>query len=82
MYLRIDNMSGLEFERYITYLLKAKGYTNIKLTEKYDLVIDIIATKNNICYGIQVKRYSSLVKVSAVRQVITALKSITVTKLW
>ena len=69
----IDNMTGLQFERYIAKLLKTKGYTNIKLTEKYDLGIDIIATKDNIRYGIQVKRYSYPVKADAVRQAVTAL---------
>ncbi len=70
----IDNMSGLDFERYIAGLLKNQGYTKVRLTEKYDLGVDIIAIKNNIRYGIQVKRYSGLVKANAVRQVITALR--------
>ena len=69
----IDNMTGIQFERYVAKLLKTKGYTNIKLTEKYDLGIDIIATKDNIRYGIQVKRYSYPVKADAIRQVVTAL---------
>ncbi len=36
----INNVSGLDFELYIAYILKTKGYTNIKLTEKYALVLD------------------------------------------
>lgn len=67
-------MPGLEFELYIADLLKHRGYTNVRLTEKYDLGVDIIAEKNGIRWGIQVKRYSGLVKASAVRQVVTALK--------
>jgi len=70
----IDKMTGLEFERYIVGLLKAQGYTNIKLTEEFDYGIDIIANKGTIRWGIQVKRYSGLVKADAVRQVVTALK--------
>ena len=69
----IDKMDGLEFEKYIAVILSEQGYTNIKLTEKYDLGVDIIAEKNGIRWGIQVKRYSGLVKAEAVRQVVTAL---------
>jgi restriction system protein len=70
----IDKMTGIEFERYVVKLLKAKGYSHIRLTEEYDYGIDIIAKKDGITWGIQVKRYSKLVKASAVRQVVTALK--------
>lgn len=71
----IDNMTGLEFERYVAKLLKARGYKNIKLTEQYDLGLDIVAEKDGIRWGLQVKRYSGLVKANAVRQVVTALRS-------
>jgi len=71
----IDKMTGLEFERYIAGLLKNQGYTNVRLTEKYDLGVDIIAVKDGIRWGIQVKRYSGLVKTDAIRQVVTALRS-------
>lgn len=70
----VDNMSGLEFERYVARLLKIHGYSNIRLTEKYDLGVDIIACKDKITWGIQVKRYSGLVKAEAVRQAVTALR--------
>ena len=67
-------MTGLEFEKYVDSILRTKGYINVRLTEKYDLGIDIIAIKDGITWGIQVKRYSGLVKANAVRQVVTALK--------
>ena len=70
----IDKMTGLEFERCIAGLLKQHGYTNVRLTEEYDYGVDIIAIKDGIRWGIQVKRYSGLVKADAVRQVVTALK--------
>lgn len=69
-----DSMSGLEFEKYIANLLKHQGYRYIRLTERYDYGIDIIAEKDGIRWGIQVKRYSGLVKASAVRQVVAALR--------
>lgn len=70
----VDNMDGIEFETYIASVLKKQGYTNIKLTEKYDYGVDIIAVKNGVRWGIQVKRYSGLVKADAVRQVVAGLR--------
>lgn len=70
----IDHMTGLEFENYVARLLKTQGYRHIRSTEKYDYGVDIIATKDGVTWGIQVKRYSGLVKADAVRQVVTALK--------
>jgi restriction system protein len=70
----VDRMDGLAFERYVASLLKRQGYTNVKLTERYDLGVDIIADKNGVRWGIQVKRYSGLVKALAVRQVVTGLR--------
>ncbi len=69
----INTMTGLEFERYVAGLLKNSGYTQVKLTEEYDLGVDIVAEKNGITWGIQIKRYSGLVGADAVRQVVTAL---------
>ena len=70
----VDDMDGIDFETYIADVLKNHGYTNIRLTEKYDYGVDIIAVKNGIRWGIQVKRYSGLVKADAVRQVVTGLR--------
>jgi len=70
----IDSMGSLEFEQYVAMLLRSNGYQNISLTEKYDLGIDIVAEKDGVRWGVQVKHYSGLVKASAVRQVVTGLK--------
>lgn len=72
--LAVDAMTGLEFERYVAALLKRQGFARIKLTERYDLGVDIIACKSGVKWGIQVKRSSGLVGVAAVRQVVTALQ--------
>ena len=69
----IDTMDGLDFEKYVACLIKKQGFKNIMLTERYDLGVDIIADKDGERWGIQVKRYSGLVKADAVRQVVTAL---------
>ena len=70
----IDTMEGLDFEKYVASILKKQGYSNIRLTEQFDYGVDIIATKDGIRWGIQVKRYSGLVKAEAVRQVVTGLR--------
>jgi restriction system protein len=70
----VDNMDGLEFEHYIAGLLRKNGYYNISLTEKYDFGVDIIADKDGVRWGIQVKRRSEIVKAEAVRQVVTGLR--------
>lgn len=69
----IDTMDPLEFERYVAKLLAHQGFYNITLTERYDYGIDIVAHKDGITWGVQVKRYSNLVKAEAVRQTVTAL---------
>lgn len=70
----IDSMDGLEFEKYVASLLKQRGYSHVRLTEKYDYGVDIIAHKDGIRWGIQVKRYSGLVKMAAVQQVVAGLR--------
>jgi len=70
----VDIMDGLDFEQYVANLLRANGFRNVSLTEKYDLGVDIIAEKDGVRWGIQVKRHSGLVKANAVRQVVTGLK--------
>ena len=52
----IDNMNGVKFEYYLADLLRARGYTDVKVTEKYDLGVDIIAQKDGITWGVQAKR--------------------------
>jgi restriction system protein len=69
----IDAMDGLEFERYLANLLRRRGFTGVRLTERYDLGIDIIARKDGITWGVQAKRYGGLVKAAAIRQAYTAL---------
>ena len=70
----VDTMTGLEFEKLVAKLLKTQGYEKIRFTEKYDYGIDLIASKDGVTWGIQTKRYNGLVKASAVRQVVTALR--------
>lgn len=69
----IDTMDALEFEVYVAKLLKHRGFTNVQLTERFDYGVDVIAEKDGIRWGVQVKHYNNMVKAAAVRQVVTAL---------
>ncbi len=69
----IDIMDGLEFEKFVVKLLENRGYRKVRLTERYDYGIDIVAVKEGVTWGVQVKRYRNMVRAEAVRQVVTAL---------
>lgn len=66
---KIDNMSGAEFEGYCAELLYAVGYRNIQTTPASgDNGLDVIASANGKTYGIQCKRFSNSVGVKAVQE--------------
>ena len=71
----IDSIDPLLFEEYVATLLRDRGFTSVSLTERYDLGVDIVAVKNGIRWGVQVKRHKNTVKAEAVRQVFTALST-------
>jgi hypothetical protein len=62
---QVDTMNGMQFERYVAKLLPSLGFKHISMTEKYDYGVDIIAIKEGVAWGIQVKRYKGLVKAAA-----------------
>lgn len=70
----VDTMDGIRFEHYVSRVLRANGYTNVRLTEKYDYGVDIIADKDGVRWGVQVKRRASFVGADAVRQAVTGLR--------
>nr|AIA17132.1 Restriction endonuclease [uncultured bacterium] len=54
----IDQMSGVEFEKYVAKLLKAQGFYKVDLTPVgSDFGVDVTAWRENLKYAIQVKRY-------------------------
>jgi hypothetical protein len=72
-YSSANDRSGMQYERFVAKKLLHMGYTKVRMTEKYDLGVDIIAIKNGIKWGIQVKYSNGMVGANAVRQVVTAL---------
>lgn len=70
----IDELNWSEFEHYVADKLKTQGYTSVRLTEHYDLGLDIIARKGGVTWGVQVKHYKNTVRIEAVREAVAALK--------
>lgn len=67
----IEEMSGLDFEKYAGEILKANGFEKIQVTKASgDYGVDIIAYKDEIKYAIQCKKYSSPVGIKAVQEVL------------
>lgn len=65
----VDKYSGTEFEAFVGTLFEADGY-QVEFTQaSNDKGIDIIAKRNGISIGIQCKRYSSNIGISAVQEV-------------
>lgn len=71
----IDNLDWSEFEKYVANRLTLQGYKNVRITEKYDLGVDIVAVKNSCKLGVQVKHYKSFVGIEAVREAVAGLKA-------
>ena len=72
-YVDIDSLEGEEFEAYVASMLNDLGYTTEITKRSYDYGVDVIATDFfGIRIGIQCKRYSKTVGISAVQQAIAA----------
>ncbi len=69
----IDMLSGINFEYYCGELLEKTGYQNVEVTKASgDEGGDIIATKGDIRYVFQCKRYQNIVGNKAIQEVHTA----------
>src|SRR3990167_8517131 len=69
-----NKLSGIEFETYISKLLKNKGYDVIGTKKTGDQGADLIAKKNGKKIIIQVKRHNGNVGNKAVQEVASAIK--------
>lgn len=64
----IDLMTGTEFEEYVAEIFAKKGYYTTVTKTSGDQGIDVLAEKNGIKIGIQVKCYSGTVGNAAVQE--------------
>ncbi|MBQ8527358.1 MAG: restriction endonuclease [Lachnospiraceae bacterium] len=68
--LPIDEMEGVEFEKFCAGLLEHKGFIDVNLTKASgDYGVDILAEKDGVTYAIQCKRYADPVGVKAIQEV-------------
>lgn len=66
----IDEMDGLEFEKFCAQLLEKKGFLDVNITRASgDFGVDILAEKEGVTYAIQCKRYADPVGVKAIQEV-------------
>lgn len=66
---KLDHLSGIEFERLVSRILKKSGYHHVTFTKNSnDYGIDILARKNHLSYGFQCKRYQKNIGVAAIAQ--------------
>lgn len=66
----IDEMSGIDFEEYVAFLLDKLGYKTPKVTPaQSDQGIDIITSKDTVKIGIQCKRWKRKVGNKAIQEV-------------
>lgn len=69
---KIDHMSGLTFEKYLSVLFRSMGYT-VKITpDRADFGADLILEKDGVCTAVQAKRYQKPVGIQAVQEVVSA----------
>jgi len=69
----IDSMEGIMFEKYIAALLDHRGFTTTVTKGSGDFGVDIVASKDNQRYAVQVKRHRSNVPRTAVSDAIGGL---------
>lgn len=65
----IDEMEGVEFEKFCAELLKNREFIEVEITKSSgDFGVDILAEKEGVTYAIQCKRYTEAVGVKAVQE--------------
>mgnify|MGYP004459367889 CR=1 FL=1 len=70
----IDNMTGIEFEKFITDLFKKMGYDAHMTKASGDQGIDIIARRADEVIGIQAKCYSGVVGNHAIMEAVAGMR--------
>ncbi len=62
----LDSLDGIAFEKFVAEILSSRGYKTEVAQASNDYGIDVIALKDNIRFGVQVKRYTGSVSRTAV----------------
>jgi len=67
----IDQMSGVEFEEFVSAQLRTRGWNVTHTASTGDYGVDLIAKKDGTCMAVQCKRLAKAVGVAAVQQVVS-----------
>ena len=67
----IDQMSGVEFEEFVSAQLRTRGWNVTHTASTGDYGVDLIARKDGACMAVQCKRLAKAVGVVAVQQVVS-----------
>lgn len=78
----IDNMDGLQFEKYLAVLFRSLGYKTEETNATGDYGADLILTKNDRKIVVQAKRYSKNVGIKAVQEVFGAKNFYNAQEVW
>jgi restriction system protein len=70
----IDEMDGLEFERWVQELLERRGFRAALTPPSDDRGVDIVAERDDLRCAVQVKRHRGLVSRHAVSDVVGGMK--------
>lgn len=70
---QIDDMAGVEFERYLKTLLSHRGYIVHLTKASGDLGVDLVASKGINKFAIQVKRHNNKVSRRAISDAVAAM---------
>lgn len=71
---KIDQMDGIAFEQYLKPIFERQGYLTRVTKCSGDYGADLILRKGRKKYVVQAKRYSNNIGVSAIQQVVSAVK--------
>lgn len=70
----VDNMSGKDFEKFLSLLFRNVGYQVSLTPDSQDYGADLILYKDTIKIVVQAKRYKKPVSVKAVQEIASAVK--------
>lgn len=69
----VDSMSGHHFEHYVAALLEHQGFETTVTKGSGDLGVDVIATKGDLRYAVQTKRYTGAIPRTAVSDAVAGM---------
>lgn len=70
----LDALEGIAFEHFVADLLASRGYKTEVTQASNDYGIDVIALKDNIRFGVQVKRYTGSVSRAAISDAVAGAR--------